>query len=200
MRIYLLRHGEIDLQGEKRFIGQTDLPLNQNGTAQAYYWHRELADVVFSGIFCSDLRRTYKTACIIAGHENVQAMPQLREIKLGEWEGLSMLEIRTCFPDEWKKRGEDIVTYRPQGGESFADLHARAVPVFEQISGESDGNVLIVAHGGVNRVILCHVLGMPADNLFRLNQDYGCLNIIDCSRTPVQLTAMNIQGNLKLET
>ncbi len=198
MKIYLLRHGEIDLQGEKRFIGQTDIPLNQNGTDQAYYWHHELADVGFSEIFCSDLKRTYKTASIIAVEENVRAMPQLREIKLGKWEGLSMLEIRTRFPDKWKKRGEDIATYRPEGGESFADLHARVVPVFEQIAQNLKGNALIVAHGGVNRIILCHVLGMPLGNLFRLNQDYGCLNIIDCSRTPMQLTGMNMQP-LKLE-
>ncbi len=196
MKIYLLRHGEIELQDKKRFIGQTDLPLNQNGLHQAHYWHQELSPVLFSRIYCSDLKRSYDTARIIAGlgQEDIHAMPQLREIHLGEWEGLSMLEMQTEFPEKWKKRGEDIVSYCPERGESFADLHDRAVPFFEQIVRELKGDVLIVAHGGVNRVILCHVLGMPLENLFRLGQDYGSLNIIDCNRTPMQITAMNIHS------
>nr|MBC8393812.1 histidine phosphatase family protein [Deltaproteobacteria bacterium] len=58
------------------------------------------------------------------------------------------------------------------------------------------GQVLIVAHAGVNRVILCHILGMPLANLFRLGQDYGGLNIIDGKNNSMYVKAMNVQPSM----
>jgi len=86
-----------------------------------------------------------------------------------------------------------LVNYRPPGGESFADVHARVVPFFEQIvKANQGGNAFIVGHAGVNRVILCHLLGMPIAYLFRLGQDYGSLSIIDNEKEQMRLIAMNI--------
>jgi probable phosphoglycerate mutase len=67
------------------------------------------------------------------------------------------------------------------------------VPVFEEIARQNKGSVLIVAHAGVNRVILCHVLGMPLANLFRLDQDYGALNMIDCKEKQMRVKAINVR-------
>ena len=85
--IYLLRHGEIDQQGEKRFVGCTDLPLTDEGVRQAEQWREKLSSTRFENVFSSDLSRTRETARIIAGDRNdqVQALPKLREIDLGEW-------------------------------------------------------------------------------------------------------------------
>ncbi len=194
--IYLLRHGETDIQEKKKyFIGQTDLPLSIEGIRQAYCRQKELADVVFDRIYCSDLRRAYETAQILA--ENRQTLihtnPGLREICLGEWEGLSMSQVRASFPHEWQERGENMAEYRPSGGESFADLYERVIPIFEDIVHESGENCLIVAHAGVNRMILCRILEMPIANLFRLVQDYLGMNIIDCKDRIPKLISMNIR-------
>jgi probable phosphoglycerate mutase len=90
-------------------------------------------------------------------------------------------------------RGENLESYRPPGGESFSDLASRVVPVFGSIVKNAEGgNLLIVAHAGVNRVILCHGLGMPLANLFRICQDYGCMNILELSGGSLRLKAMNI--------
>jgi alpha-ribazole phosphatase len=191
--IYLLRHGEIDLSGKKHYVGQVDSPLTQKGEFQAQWWQQALADSPLSRIYCSDLMRSWQTAQIVAGSRQVgiQIMPQLREINLGEWDGLPMDEVRDRFPEEYKKRGQDLVSYRPPGGESFADVHARVVPLFEHIvQDHREGNVLIVGHSGINRVILCHLLGIPLANLFRLGQDYGALSIIDNEKGHLRLKGL----------
>ncbi len=192
--IFLLRHGETANQREKSFIGQTDLRLSETGRRQAHQWRDALELVSFGRIWCSDLLRSRETAQIIAesGRTRVEIMPELGEIHLGDWEGLPMAEVRSRFPEEWRKRGQDMASYRPSRGESFADLHARVIPVFERIMSLRQGDTLIVAHAGVNRVILCHILGMPLDHIFRLGQDYAALNTIDCKKEPPRVIFMNM--------
>ncbi len=179
--IYLLRHGEIDNVEPKRFMGQTDVPLTDRGIEQAYWWRRQWSKIRFNGIWCSDLERSRQTAEIMREQFEctLKVTPSLREIDLGEWDGMPVEAIRSEFSDEWAARGRDMAGYRPPGGESFADLQARIVPVFEEIARDATGNVLITAHSGVNRVILCHLLGMPLGNLFRLGQDFSALNLIE---------------------
>ncbi len=65
--IYLLRHGEIEGAEVKRFIGQTDVPLNETGIKQAYFWKKELGHIKFSKVYSSDLSRTVETAKIVSG-------------------------------------------------------------------------------------------------------------------------------------
>jgi probable phosphoglycerate mutase len=101
-------------------------------------------------------------------------------------------DVRCLFPREYEQRGADLVGYRPPGGESFADLAARVWPAFEEVVRHKSGNLLIVGHAGVNRTILCHLLGMPLANLFRLEQGYGCLNILDATNDVRAVRRMNI--------
>lgn len=191
--IYLLRHGETESRGEKRLLGQADMPLSERGLRQARWWSEELARVPFERCWCSALARARRTAEILA--ESLQCalevLPDLREIDLGEWDGCSRSEIGFRFPGEWEKRGREMASYRPPGGESFEDLAARVVPAFERIRKGLSGNALIVAHAGVNRVILCHVLGMPAGHLFRLEQGPGSLSILRLGEQEDSLTALN---------
>jgi alpha-ribazole phosphatase len=193
--IYLIRHGEIDTHGEKRFIGSTDIPLTENGIRQARQWQVALSDTVFDKIYCSDLDRARRTAEIIGQKRGltIRNTPALREINLGEFENLPLLEVKNKYPDKWRERGENLFSYRPAGGESFSDLCDRVLPAFEAIAENARGNVLIVAHAGVNRMILCRILGMPPEHLFRIGQEYACLNRIDCSKTPYQLVTLNFR-------
>jgi alpha-ribazole phosphatase len=192
--IYMLRHGVIEGDDKQRFIGQSDAPLSESGRRQARQWNRVLGKMKFEAIFSSDLHRAEETARIIAGRHQMQIriVPRLREIHLGHWEGRSMNSVRRNFPEKWRERGENLSSYRPPGGESFSDLHDRVVPVFEDLAGTLRGDGLIVAHAGVNRVILCYVLGMPLTNLFRLRQDYGALNIIDYGKNSPQVVCLNL--------
>jgi probable phosphoglycerate mutase len=192
--IYLLRHGDSRRDEIKRYIGQADLPLNAEGRAQASCWQHGLADIPLERIYCSDLSRSLETARIIAEgrSEPVQLLRNLREINLGAWDGLSFADVQRLYPGEYERRGGNIVTYRTPGGESFADLAARVVPLFLEIVAGSSGNLLIVGHAGVNMVIISHVLGMPPENLFRIRQEFGCMNVIDFANHGMRLRMMNL--------
>lgn len=121
--IYLVRHGKIQLPDTKRrFVGQIDPPLSEEGIRQAGVLGGWLQNVHFNAIFCSDLHRTCQTAQIIAaGRKTPVCLKGLREIHLGEWEGKTFSEIAEQNPREFKARDSNIAYYRITGGESFAD-------------------------------------------------------------------------------
>ncbi len=181
--VYLLRHGDCRTDDIKRYCGHEDLSLNGAGEGQALSLGRQLSHLSFSRVVCSDLSRSRETARLVAG-DGVQPeeFPALREIDMGSWDGRPQAEVRRQFTDDYDRRGREIDTFRPPGGESFADLAQRVLPLFLDLVHGTTGNLLLVGHAGVNRVILCHLLGMPLVNLFRISQDYGCLNLLD--RTP----------------
>lgn len=181
--VYLLRHGDSRQDDVRRFIGRSDQPLNAAGRAEAAYWQHELAAIPFQGLFCSDLWRSVETAGIIARGIGtpVQRLPELREIDLGSWDGMPMDEIRRRYPEEYAQRGADLAGHAPPEGESFNDLARRVLPLFHELVLGSSGTILIVGHAGVNRVILSHLLNIARNDIFQIPQDYGCLNIIDCS-------------------
>jgi len=180
--IYLLRHGEIVHSDEKRYIGQTDVPLSEKGRDQATWWKKELSQIPFESVYSSDLIRALDTAKCVANipDSRIHVMSQLREISLGDWEGEPMENIKTRFPDAWEERGRHMDNFQIPNGESFLDLHARVIPVFKHIASGASGNILMVAHAGVNRIILCHLLKRPIRGLFNIPQGYGALNLIDC--------------------
>jgi alpha-ribazole phosphatase len=191
--LYLVRHGVIASGAEKSFIGQIDAPLNTEGIAQARALRQCLAPVRFSRVISSDLSRSRHTCEIIAARraQPLEAIPALREISLGEWEGVSFAEIGKRFPQEYAARGLDMENWRPPGGESFADCLARVSTVMTAIFAGSHGNVLLAGHAGVNRLILCSVLGIPLRNLHSIGQDYGCLNVIAFGPNRAQVKLLN---------
>ena len=197
--IYLLRHGETTAPGERLYMGQQDIALSETGRRQAQWWRKELANIHFSSIYSSDLQRSRETAEIIAGHlpAALTILPQLRELHLGEWQGLPMADVKERMPDLWHERGRNPDSFRPPAGESFSDLQKRVLPILDTVINSRDDDTLIVAHAGVNRVFLCHILGLPLAHLFRLAQDYSAMNILDISKKPPRVLTMNVTPNLK---
>ena len=195
-KILMLRHGELLSQSdEKRFIGQTDLPLSDMGRRQAQSWTKWLCGVPIERIISSDLSRCLETARIISADRpiTVEPLAGLREINLGSWEGMTFRRVRDHWPDDFRRRGTELARFRPPGGgESFLDLQRRVVPVFEKAVDQAGGNLLMVAHAGVNRLILCHLLGMPPQHLFRIAQGCGAMNLIGRQRDGYRIQAMNL--------
>ena len=88
--------------------------------------------------------------------------------------------ISERYPEQLNGRFQDLANFRIPAGESLGDMRDRVVPRLQQLVAAHPGESLaLVAHAGVNRVILCHALSLPLENIFRLDQNYGCLNIID---------------------
>ena len=193
-RLFLLRHGRPDGDDLRRFLGQTDLTLGDRGRRQAAWWRERLGQIEFSRIVTSDLIRASETADIIAGRNRqpIEPLAALREIHLGDWENRLFSEIQQSAPQLWSARGRNLGGFRPPGGESFEDLQRRVAPVARNLFSQDGENILVVAHAGVNRVILGDLLGMPLSRIFSLAQDYCCLNLIETHPSGMRVRALNL--------
>ncbi|HWR39507.1 MAG TPA: histidine phosphatase family protein [Patescibacteria group bacterium] len=192
--LYLIRHGQVVGAGdERRYLGQHDVPLNDLGQRQAMAVGRWLCDRNISRLFCSDLSRTMATAAAVGRFLCLVAEPQSawREINMGKWDGRTWKEVAALYPDELVRRNTDLVGFRPPGGESFDDCADRVWAALRDILELSEDNVAVVAHAGVNRLLLCQLLGIPRNNMFRLIQDYGCVNILRCGDWGCQAELIN---------
>jgi alpha-ribazole phosphatase len=181
-RLYLARHGELVTSKEWRYVGQMDVELNDAGKQQIQNLSSRLSSEQIDMIFSSDLTRTIESAEIIGNKLEIinEPISELREINLGVWEGLTLEEIEESFPEDLVKRSEDIKDFRIINGESFSDVKKRVIPKLKDIiEGNVSKRILVIAHGGVNRIIIADALGLDINNIPRLEQNYACLNIID---------------------
>ena len=181
-RLYLVRHGELVTSKEWRYVGQMDVELNETGKKQIQNLSSRLSSEQIEMIFSSDLNRTIESAEIIGNKLEIinEPISELREINLGVWEGLTLEEIEESFPEDLVKRSEDIKDFRIINGESFSDVKKRVIPKLKDIiEGNVSKRILVIAHGGVNRIIIADALGLDINNIPRLEQNYACLNIID---------------------
>ena len=180
-RLFLIRHGEIRQHDEKIFLGQTDVSLSEKGRSQAQAAAEELvcSSVKPRSIYSSDLMRAAETAEIIQSHLNeaqgnsgvetpVIVDRSLREMSLGKWDGCFIRVIKERYPDEYRRRGEQLLTYKFDGtAENFYDLQYRVMKGFRRIlEHEADldcEDIVIVSHLGVINSILCKLQNMPLE-------------------------------------
>ena len=180
-RILLFRHGETANSKEVCFNGHYDVELSERGKKQFQHWAEILKQESFKAIYSSDLKRTRNSAHFIAKEHGLELVsyPELRELSFGTWEGMSFSEVETTYPGQMEMRMESVTTFQADGGETYPQLQTRVIPKFEEIvARHPNDQIVMVCHGGVNRVILSHLLGIPMDKIFRVQQDYAALNII----------------------
>jgi len=176
--IFLLRHGQIQGHKTKRFIGQTDIPLDETGVNQALFWKNAFAKIQFDQIYSSNLMRCRDTAALICPGKEISTDARLNEINMGTWDGKSFDHIRETSPDLFLQRGEQIDTFHPPEGESFNDLKTRVSPFFEDIGRNLTGPTLVITHSGVIRVMICHYLGMAPGQLLDVKLGYSHLFLL----------------------
>lgn len=208
LRLLLVRHGETEWNRVARFQGGIDVPLNDNGRKQAQQAAEFLKNVKIDFAVSSPMLRPKETAEIILGqhpHITLELKDALREINHGRWEGKLESEIKQEYPDllhQWQISPE---TVQMPDGENLRQVWDRAVTYWDAIVesvGASDTELktgLIVAHDAINKVILCHVLGLSAASIWSIKQGNGAVTVIDYSRglekAPI-LQAMNITTHL----
>jgi len=181
-RIHLIRHGQVAGHDQPRYNGQTDVALTDVGIEQYHSLKERLAETKISACYTSDLSRCTIGACIICDQLGLEpvARRELRELNIGIWEGMTWQEITERWPEEWQARLADLVNYRVPQGENLLDVQARVMPVIAEIIERHKGQeILVVGHGGVNRVVLLNAIGAPLAGIFNIEQNYGCYNIID---------------------
>jgi probable phosphoglycerate mutase len=184
MRILLARHGETPWNAEGRYQGQEDIPLSPVGEAQAAALGERLRHVAIDRAVSSPLSRSFHTAQLALGPERAAMLTTdegLKEIAHGTWEGLLSSEIHERDPDRlqaWRDAPHEVLM--PEG-ESLQHVFERAWPALARAArGLGDGDtLLVVAHDAVNRVLLCHVLGIPFAKLWTFRQAPTTLNLLE---------------------
>ena len=178
-RLHLIRHGEVE---RLCYNGQFDVALTPRGVEQYHALKPRLEPDRISACYTSDLSRTVRGGEILGAHLGVEPvnLRQLRELNCGAWEGLSLSQVQSSRPDEWAARLADLVNFRAPGGESLGDLAARVLPTIAEIVLRHQGEeVLVVAHGGVNRVILLDAIGAQLSSMFSIDQKFCAMNVVD---------------------
>lgn len=169
--IYLVRHGQTQWNLEKRLQGATDNVLNDTGRRQAAELVPRLAGVPFSHIYSSGLRRAQETAAAFAGQTPVTALPALNERSFGKFEGIFEDQRDAALFAEFGKRGS-VLDDSLDGGESLQSQADRVKAAVRQITTRhTSGSIAIVAHGGVNPLVLAALLDIPvAEAVARIKQ------------------------------
>ena len=179
----LVRHGQSTWNREHRIQGQLDPPLSPEGLRQAELLGARLAGRKFAGFYASDLKRAFETAQAIgalAAGVQPEAMTSLREIYLGEWEGLRTEEIEQRFPEAWAAWVEEPDWDVVPGGEGAASFETRVTSALDEIFRRHlHGDVLVVTHGGVIQVALHSVVGKPSRGLFPFKIQNASISLIE---------------------
>jgi broad specificity phosphatase PhoE len=169
--ILLARHGETDWNAQRRWQGHADQPLNARGRTQARELAARLASVRLDAVYSSDLQRARDTADTVARSQDleVRTTPDLREVDVGSWSGLTRAEAEAKYPDaygRWLQGGEGW-----DDGETYEELRERVVRAIRQIAKQHEGErVLVVAHGGTIRAIHAAALGVDVHTYRRIQR------------------------------
>jgi probable phosphoglycerate mutase len=161
LNLYFLRHGQTAFSRDNIFSGcGSDPELTEAGLAMAQAFAQSYRAIDWRAVYTSPLKRTVATArplCEAIGKE-MELRAGLREISYGQWEGLTVEDVKRDFPDDYAQFLSDAARYPPSGGESALTLADRALRVVEEIKQTvDDGNVLIVSHKATVRALLCHL-------------------------------------------
>jgi|SRR6476661_1705410 len=175
-RILLARHGETDWNRDGRWQGHSDRPLDDAGREQARLLGVHLAWVGIDLLYSSDLARARETAAAVAAATGlgVSVDADLREVDVGELVGCSRAEAEARDP-AWYREWRDGAVAGYPGGETYLDVHRRSVAAFRRILDEADGRTAaVVCHGGNIRAITAEVVGLGADQRWRIGAAANC--------------------------
>ncbi len=193
-RFILIRHGQTEWNRVERFRGHADLPLNETGMAQAKQIAARLAGEKIAALYSSPLRRALQTAQPMSdgNHLEIQKHDGLLDIDFGALEGMTIEDARQAFPeviDKWLTAPGHVKFPK---GDSFRTLRGRIETMLDDLVAKHEGEmVALVSHKVVCGALLCLVLGLSGDGLWRIQQDNACLNRFEKREGGWLVTLMN---------
>lgn len=185
-KIYLLRHTKVAV-APKHFYGRTDVPLADSFPQEAARIRNLLPEQLELPVWSSPLSRCRRLADALFAHYETDA--RLLELDFGEWEMKSWEQIDAGQRDHYLANFDKLP---PPGGESFRDLQTRAVEFLDELMEMDFETGVVVAHSGVIRSLLCHVMRMPLSHLYRFDVDYGSVSTIVKDRKSTRVGGMNL--------
>ncbi len=194
MKLYLVRHGQTDLNKAKRYQGRIDVSINETGGKQVKALSARLSSEPIDKILASPLKRTQETAKIIQNSHNIDitTIDGLVEMDFGQLEGKNYEEIIKMFPN-WEPSFFDFTF---AGGENLDSLVNRMKTFLESLAQQNYQNVLVVSHSGCLRILLCLIMGIDTAKWWQFKSDQSSLTIIEKFPESPVLVLMNDTSHL----
>ncbi|SHJ05229.1 alpha-ribazole phosphatase [Geosporobacter subterraneus DSM 17957] len=194
MELILVRHGETQLNYQKKYCGWSDSCLTEEGLLQAKRAADKLREETIQHIYCSDLKRTVQTAERINAYHHVglTQSKELRELNFGKWEELTYRDIKEQYPKEAADWEADWLNYAVPEGESLVIMYRRIIEAIEKIVKEHQNKrILIVSHAGCIRATLAHYIGSGIEDYWKYKVDHCGITRIEIVDNYAVLTALN---------
>jgi len=199
-RLLLVRHGDTELNSAERYWGRSDVDLSAAGLRQAEKLRDHLAIEKIDAIYASNLRRASVTAETIASRHQLAVITcaELCEIDFGELEGLTFEEISRLYPEVTRLWVERSPRLKFPGGESFVEFNQRVSKFLRRLEKHAaEEAVLIVAHSGVLRTLMCHLLGLELHRRWQIRLDLASLSILETHQQGAILSLLNSTSHLR---
>ncbi|MGI6711744.1 MAG: alpha-ribazole phosphatase [Bacillota bacterium] len=184
-KLYLIRHGETDLNTSGVLYGWTDCGLNIRGIGQSKDLSRALSDVNFDIVITSPLKRAIDTASIVSGwaSERIVIDKRLKEFNFGNWEGKHYQEIKSRDKEKWDLWVKDWKNICPPSGESFLEFYQRVKNSIDHILEKYDKRtIMLVSHQGCLRLIMCILLNMDCEKYYHFTFEQGTYSLLYTSK------------------
>lgn len=198
-KLLLVRHGDTKLNSAERFWGQTDVEMSAAGMRQAERLRDRLAAQKIDVIYTSNLSRAAVTAKIIASRHqsDIITCAELREINFGKFEGLTFKEINQLYPEATELWSNWSLTLKFPGGESADELNNRVSKFLNRLEKHTpEETILIVAHSGPLRLLVCHLLGIELQHWRQISLDLASLSIMETHPQGAILNLLNDVSHL----
>ncbi len=199
-KLLLVRHGITESNSARRFAGHSDVEMNADGYGQVKRLRDRLANEKIDAIYSSDLKRALVTAEVISAGRKVDilACSELREMNFGDVDGLTFKEIGHRYPE----LAESITNFSLQlkfpGGESFEGFIARTSKFLDRLEKHDPSEtILIAAHSGPLRVLVCHLLGIDQSHWRQIRLDNASMSIVETYPRGAIISLLNDTSHLR---
>ena len=196
IKLILIRHGETTWN-QQRVIqgGSSDTDLSETGREQAAKIGLLLKDVPLTAVYASPLKRAMDTAGAVARYHKleVQPAPGLKEIEVGELEGVSLDKFAQSFSQfmvDWQTKGDEMTFF---GGENLGEFRDRVwAAILGIVDRNREGTVAVVSHYFVTATVVCQALGLPITHLVRIRIQPSSRTILEfCNGYPARLLLLS---------
>ena len=198
LRLYFMRHGETVWNTERRYQGMTDIELSQEGLRQAECAAKRFKNIKIDKIYASPLKRAMKTAEKIAAEKGLEIISEddFREIHFGEWEGKTVPELTEKYGESYTNFIREPHKYGFPGEGSVENVINRIKPGIDRLIAEEKGNVLIVSHGGIIRLMIMYIMGLDSSWFTKMWINNTGVSIVEIKNDRKLLLTLNDSAHL----
>ena len=198
LRLYFMRHGETVWNTERRYQGMTDIELSEEGLRQAECAAKRFKNIKIDKIYASPLKRAMKTAEKIAAEKGLEIISEddFREIHFGEWEGKTVPELTEKYGESYTNFIREPHKYGFPGEGSVENVINRIKPGIDRLIAEDKGNVLIVSHGGIIRLMIMYIMGLDSSWFTKMWINNTGVSIIEIKDGRKLLLTLNDSAHL----